>query len=182
MLNLLPPGAQKRLRHEYHFRLMVTVGVLLLAVVLVSLVLIFPSYVAVGAKHASLERKKNIADSSPTRTARQDVFTSLKETQALVTRAASLEKSVPPTAVLNPLLMNRTQGITFSAVGYHKVSDTEASISVEGIARTRNDLVAFVSKLRSLPDISNVGLPVSNLADSTNIPFTVNLKADIGKK
>ena len=51
-----------------------------------------------------------------------------------------------------------------------------STISISGMAATRDILVAFEQNLENDPRLTKVELPVSALAENTNINFTMNIQ------
>ncbi len=184
MINLLPPSSQKRLTREYLARLLLVSEVALIGIVIISIVAALPSYISASARRSVLEKQKAIAEGSAARATEGNVAESLKKIQALLDRAVEYANPVTPTDHIEALLRARTSGITFSLINYQATSPKQITISVNGIAETRNNLVAFISGLRSIPTFSKVDLPVSDLADADHIPFTLGLTVapDTSKK
>jgi hypothetical protein len=179
MINLLPPSALRGLRKEYLYRLLLASMIALLAIACMSILLIFPSYVAVSARRSVVEREQAASDASPNHAARDSVLASLSSIKKLLDRASKLENASVPTDYLTPLLLGRPAGITFSSVSYQQKSGAAATITLEGIAITRDNLVGFITALRAMKNFSAVDLPVSDLADSVDIPFTITLTPTI---
>lgn len=156
-------------------RFLFVAEVALTCVVLGSVIAALPSYISVSTRKGVLEKQKTMSDASDAHTTKDSVADSLKKIQALLDRAAEYSNPATPTTYLESLFVGRTSGITFSTINYQAHSPTQITISVTGIAATRNNLVTFISALRNIPTFSKVDLPVSDLADSDHIPFTIGL-------
>ena len=57
----------------------------------------------------------------------------------------------------------------------------QAALSLSGIAKTRNDLLAFKQRLEAAPGVSNINLPMSDLIEKDNNSFDITLSIDFSK-
>jgi hypothetical protein len=86
----------------------------------------------------------------------------------------TIADSKPMISILDRLTGRLTPGIILSGLTF-KRSDGPGGIIVSGSARTRDGLVAFSKSLQGEASFQNVALPVSSLAKSTNIGFSINI-------
>lgn len=71
------------------------------------------------------------------------------------------------------VLAARDPAVTLSLISYDR---TTGIVRVSGIADTRESLLAFERAARRLPLAAEVILPVSDLARSTNAPFSLTIR------
>ncbi len=182
MLNLLPDSAKKRVRQEYLLRLSVLAASALAVLAGVSALLIFPTYVSVSAKHAALLNDKQAAESSPEHDARKKASADLAAIKSLLARASAADTSIHPSDILGVVLSKKTSGIVVNTLDYQTAADGAPSVYVQGLALRRANLVAFSNALKDTGLFSKVDLPVSDLADSDNIPYNLTLTVLVPKK
>jgi hypothetical protein len=76
-------------------------------------------------------------------------------------------------------LINMRGTLKFTGFSVAKSGTTTYSINLQGIAPTRNSLLSFKSNFENLAPGNKVELPVSELAKSSNINFSLQLKQEI---
>ncbi len=177
MLNLLPSEQKVYLEKEYKNRRFLVWGGLILCVLIVSLILLTPSYVLSRAKASEikgeLERAKTILDTElqPGDLTNQ-LNTAAQNARDLrpfgekysVYNLVKIFESKPSTIKIN--------SVTFS-VG-EKEHDLPV-ISLAGTAVDRESLRSFGHLLETRPEFSAVDLPVSNFAQEKNISFNMSV-------
>lgn len=62
--------------------------------------------------------------------------------------------------------------VKLSAVSVEDVSSTTATVIVQGVAPTRDDLIIFKTRLETISG-APVDLPISGLAKNRDIPFSI---------
>jgi Tfp pilus assembly protein PilN len=98
----------------------------------------------------------------------------------LASRADALEASLlqrTPTSILEDIVPRIPEGIRIQHFAYSP-EGTGVSVTILGIAETRNALIVFGDKLRQSPLFSRVDVPVGSLAKSENIDFELTLELD----
>lgn len=73
--------------------------------------------------------------------------------------------------ILVELANNTPNGITLSTI---QLNADKKNLSFAGLAATRENLLFFEENLRSLSFISSVSIPLSQLAEKTNISFSLS--------
>ena len=68
------------------------------------------------------------------------------------------------------------KGVRFTNFTATKISTTTFSMNIQGISPTRNVLLAFKNSFENLSPNNKIDLPVSELAKSSNVSFTLQLK------
>lgn len=171
MINLLPDSAKRSLRATYYARL-ATVGITILAfVVFAGAAALLPSYLLARADAMSAE--VYLADSSHTAAASQRAADT--ETLNQLSEEVSLMKSYPRAPFVAQAFSALTQdvpsGVSLSAITLMP-NDPAVSVSISGVAGTRDELLAFANALQGDSSFSGVSVPLSELAGEANIPFS----------
>lgn len=173
-VNLIPPAARRRVIQEYWIRV-VTVW-LVLGVVAMAIVAILkiPLYVLVDAQ--AQVYLDTIAGASIDTEALNDAKNELNEANQIATKLMPKTEIVPFSTYTDALLQQRSDVIDISGISLARNVDSEpAEITVRGWAATRQDLAQFKTTVEAHELFSEVGLPLSNLAQDENIIFSVKI-------
>ncbi len=177
MFYFLPQDSKKEAVSEYRQRLAIVGTGLLLAFLVAGCVLALPTYqiMKIRKESAVLERDA--------------LVTSLKDDPAMlqaevrdingkVSTLKGTSESATIMATLDRLLAQRGNSIAITNVSI-KRSGTGSSLTLSGIASTRDALVAFSKRLQGEPSFKNVNLPVNSLARSKDIVFNISIDSAI---
>lgn len=146
---------------------------------LVSVMSILPSYflsdVQVSAAKAELANIKDINSKNGS-----NAFSvAISDTKEILSILGPVRTSVSPSIYIEMILEHKTPSIKISGISITSGQKTVATVS--GTADTRASLVSFVGALRGDDLVAGVDLPVSDLASSRNIPFSVSVELKIPK-
>ena len=176
LTNLLPGDRMRAFRREYFFRLLtvLTVGCGLL--VFAWGVLLFPSYLflstTITAKNATITAFGSAFQNADQRAADARLA-------ALAGNAAylnSLAKVPGASAVLAAVLAVPRPGVRITGFAFMPPeADKAGTMSVSGIAASRDALRGYNLALGDVPGVSSADLPVSAYAKESNIALTITL-------
>ena len=183
MSNNLTEEYKKGIHKEYLLRYFVVLAMFLLIVGVVAVLLLIPVFVSGRVAKVSVEEQleqfqsEAIDDANETELSRTteilDIFSGERE-------IGSLEN------ILEAIIEARPSGVTLTSLTFKEVvradQDTDEvrqlyTVTVSGMARTRNALIGFEESLDSKKHFSNVQLPVSNLARDRDIPYSLSVDA-----
>lgn len=176
MLNLLPKEQKNVLRKEYTNRLVVVWLGAIIAVLVISLVLLAPSYfltkVRANEATAELENAKQIlaAKLPPS-----DVVSAV---QSAVRSADALRPLTKPQSVfeLIKIFEIKPAGVTLSSISFDEATDLgPAKMIVQGRAADREKLTMFSRSLESRVEFASVDVPVSNFVREKDIYFSMTI-------
>ena len=143
LTNLLPREKTKALRREYFIRLATVAVLILIAIVLVQIALLVPSYLyereMVTSRTTELKRlSANLAT-----TQEQEVQSQITSLTAESTYLLALNNAPTASAALRAILAVPRPGITISGFTYGLAGDgTSKTMQITGVAATREDLRA----------------------------------------
>ncbi len=173
MFNLLPQKNKKSIKQEYKVRLVSVFLASLIAVEIIFLSTLFPSYVLSVIDHADLSKRLESLKDTGLLENTDEVRGKIEE----INKNIELLKPAPSNLFFNvlvsDLLSQSGSGIDLKGINYSQTSPANFEINLSGVASTRESLVAFVDRLESEEIFSSVDLPVSNLAQSNNINFSL---------
>jgi len=177
LINLLPEDRARALRRDYFLRLAVVATLLLALVIIIHGVLLLPSYLALSqmrdAETAQLARAGENLDSSGSGETDTELATLAGEASEL----SSLAKAPSASAAVRALLAVPRPGIRITSITFTPAASTAAdgTMTVSGVAATREALRAYDLALSSLPSVTSADLPISVYAEEADISFTITL-------
>jgi Tfp pilus assembly protein PilN len=173
MINLLPENQKNNIDREYTFRRLAVwlSGVLLL--VAITLILMIPAYILSVNKNSAAKLNETQANTTSTTTAEIAFKKQLDDAKVLVRilRPADAQPLLL-THVMPILLKDKTGENSITDISYTNNGSGNATISIKGIAKTRESLSHFTDALAHEPGIVKVDVPVSNFAKESNIVFS----------
>jgi hypothetical protein len=180
MLNLLPKIQKKAIIREYRIRFIIMALVLLLMGEAIALVLMAPPYITASLR-IGLLNSQSAGLKVQTATAEANRLSDIvKQTN---TYLAVLTASSTPTGaalLLEHIIAVKDANIRLTSFNYS--GKGQQKLDIGGTASTRQALLDFVKKLKSLPGIVVSDLPVSDFAKSQDIDFSVNVTVADPKK
>lgn len=171
--NLLPREKKKDLRTEYIARVL-NVGLFLLTLAILSgTAALIPAYFKVSTNLSDIK-------TSFQRESENDEVAEFKVAQAVLEQTAHTVDQLRATLAqpsvaesIGKVLAQRPPGVAITGVSYERPTGL---FVLEGIAKTRDTLVAYKHTLEQQQDISNVVSPISNLAKNADLPFQLSFK------
>lgn len=165
----LPSTEQKRLKSGYRVHAIIVALFMMSIAGLVGVISLFPSYVLVSTERA-------LRDDTLASIQKGDVSGNGTIRQELVTDADRLslftkDSSIRPSQLIEDTISARGT-VRILAISVEHVSTTTVSIVVQGIAPTRESLVAYKIRLENMATGNKVDLPISELTKSTDIQFS----------
>jgi hypothetical protein len=180
MINLLPLHEKKIQARAYHARRRVATGALILLVEIVAVLL------AGGLIGAKWYEKKTAEDFyaslavSANNAGRESVTKEVVKIRRRLAELAKNQQVTTASAAILEILTVRPAGLQISAIQYRRAAPQagapgQSTLSLRGVAKTRNDLLLFVDSLKSLDIFSGIDSPVGNLVRERDAPFLITL-------
>jgi hypothetical protein len=178
IFNVLPETWKKEIRSEYSLRRWIVIACCLLFVEACCLVLLFPSWLVSSYKeseeHSQIEQLARVSSSKNIDFISVLIGSTNAKLQVLDTVLPD-NRVVP---VLDAVISHRSTGIRLVRFSYAVGPKQGSTVTLGGIAATRESLVAFVKSLQKDDSLKAVDLPVSNLAQDADIQFTITIAAN----
>lgn len=180
LTNLLPASRRKANRAAYFFRLS-TVGVLLLAVlVVVSGILLIPTYLYLVQQVTAHETRIAHLDEALASSEEKEVNARLEQLGVDAAHLAKLSREASASGAIRAVLAVSRPGIILSGFTFTAAKDEgEHSMTVSGVASSRESLRRYDQALSELPFVSSAELPISAYAAERNIPFSIKLSGTL---
>ncbi len=173
MINLLPPTARRSIVREYWLRV-ATVWMFLLGTgCLIIAALLLPTYVQIHIQLRALSESVNASTEMITSydTLAQELLTANDRAKILINAASS----TPFSTYVNSIEELSGQAISINTYTFTRPKTGEATITVSGVARTRQELADFKDVLSTDGAFSRVELPISNLIKEKDLLFSMQL-------
>lgn len=174
---LLPLQERITLRREYYTRINIVFCFLLSLSIFVGISSLFPVYIKALSVQSDFETQvENLKD---------EVDPNIKEVQKsisnslLILDSLNKESNSPLISDVISGIINIKGNLKFSSISVGKISTSTFTIAVQGIAPDRNSLLDFKRNFENLSPKNKVELPVSSLAKSSNIQFSLQLKEEL---
>jgi hypothetical protein len=173
MINLLPENQKNNIDREYTFRRWAVWLTVILILVVIAFILMVPAYISSIYKNKAAMLNETKASTTGTTTAEIAFKKQLDNAKVLV-RVLKPADTQPLllSHVMPILLKDKTGENSITDIFYTNNGNGNATISVKGIAKTRESLSHFTDALAHEPGIVKVDVPVSNFAKESNIIFS----------
>jgi hypothetical protein len=176
MTNLIPPESKKQLVRLYFVRLISVWSLLWSASLLLAALLLYPSYLLItGISAAYVETAASVTERTEVYDSTvEDLNRSGQEAKAIV-RA---NQESPLSDLLQDIWLVNGQGVEIASVKFGRSADGMAPIGLTGEAVNRQALALFRDRLDALPYVTEVNLPIGNLAENQDINFTISVSVN----
>ncbi len=172
--SFLPIQEQEKQKRAYRIHVTVVALFLISVAGLIGLSSLFPSFIAAYSEEhiqlstvASLKENKDTSESTR-------IQKELQADSAKITALAQVATVVRPSAVIGRMIEVRGP-VRISSIAISDISTSTAVLVIQGIAPTREALVAFKTRLEGLSPGNKVELPIAGFAKSRDLPFSIRV-------
>ncbi len=177
MINLLPQTAQAENARDYARRRRTVAFFLSAGLGVAATVLFVPILIAARSEQASLEESLALTRERIKNGEAAGVAEQVRKLNGLLASVpgTALSETKTPALFLEHLRERVPSGIELTHVDYDRGKELagQAKITVEGIAATRESVLAFAKALGGDSLFSNVDSPISNLVHPAKISFVI---------
>lgn len=176
LTNLLPSDKSRAFRREYFLRLATVSLLLLTAVIVLHGLLLAPSYLYFNEQIAAKQAQLAQLSASLSQGEEQGVAARLTRIESDTQYLKQLETRPQATQSLAAVLSVPRPGISLTRFAF-TASDKPgvSTLTLSGIAASRDSLQRYTGALGALPFVSNANLPISTYAQETELPFLITL-------
>lgn len=176
MINFLSPEAKSAVRREYLVRVASMWTLLVSAVAAVTVLLLLPTYALLARELDALAIEVVQTESDAGMQEYKTTRTAFEKAQTLAVQLALATSGPSASEILYEIQKAQTRSIALSGFSYtHTGTTTAKVVTVRGIAATRAALTEFSAALERSPLFVRAEVPVSNLAEEQNLPFTLTI-------
>ena len=179
MLELLPNANKKAVKREYFLRLAVVALSFLIAVEMIFLVSLLPSYFLSAVKERVVNKEFENVIKSNKSFEDKELQTAIKETKEMVSLLKSKGNNFLMKDLILKIINRKRSGIKINGISVSYSKNSQYQIIVNGTSKDREMLKMFAESLRSEKAFSGVDLPISNFTKISDIDFSLTLKTEI---
>ena len=174
---LLPLPERIILRREYRVRSLIVFSFTVSLAAFIGIAALFPAFIKASETVQAAEDQASATTKSTDGANLKDFQTNMLRSLALL-EVLSSDNGPRLSDIVNGIVALRGD-LKFDSITVNLVSSTTAGVSLDGVAPTRDSLLRFKSDFESGPSGNKVDLPVSELAKSSNIRFSIQLTEKI---
>ncbi|OGG81302.1 hypothetical protein A3H77_00770 [Candidatus Kaiserbacteria bacterium RIFCSPLOWO2_02_FULL_56_11] len=175
LTNLLPEVNVRAFRRSYFTHLFIVATIMLLVLMGIHSVLLMPTHLLLSSHIETREEQLEFLATSgisEEEATLQERLATLAETAERIGALRTAPSAV--STVADVLAVDRTR-VTLSGLSYGARGGEGPSVTLTGVANTREDLRRYQLAFQSMPFVAVADLPVSTYAKEAQIPFTITL-------
>ncbi|OGI75727.1 hypothetical protein A3C67_03000 [Candidatus Nomurabacteria bacterium RIFCSPHIGHO2_02_FULL_42_19] len=177
MINLIPNEEKKKKVKDFYYRLLVTAFAVFGFSILIAGVAMLPAYFLSSVRknliNSKLETEKNQSIPSPDKET-LTVVEDLSKKLDLIEKSRNSRYLVSQ-KVINEIMSEKMPDIKITQIQYRNESIKGKTISISGVASSRDRLLLFKRELENNIAFKKVDLPISNFVKGSNIKFSLGL-------
>ncbi len=170
--SFLPTSEQKALKKKYRIHATVVALFLLSVIGVIGIGALFPAYIEVSFEEKGQAAMLNDATSNQANQNSLDMTYELRADAALAQELSGSSLKKRPSDLIAEIISARAS-VKISSIAISSISSSTAVMVVQGIAPTREALVSYKNRLEGLTIGNKVELPISELAKSKDIRFSL---------
>ena len=176
MLNFLPPKNRKQIIYEYILRTLSFLLLFIFAVCLILISLFFPTFFFVKYKNDTVSNQL-LAVQQINANKSNDPTVFIKNVNRLsVALSNNSGSDITNSDIINKIVSLKNKEIKIISINLTiDKSTSDRTVSLDGIANTRDSLTLFSNNLKTDGFFNTVAFPVSNFIKSTDSEFSATL-------
>ena len=178
---LIPTELRKSLRHEYRVRTGIVLLFMLSLAGTIGIVSLLPAFIHATSEKNSAEQNLALLqsrNSEASTTVGSAELAAQTNTLALFNDGSGA--GIDYGKVIGSIVDARG-AVTITSLVISDISTTTTTTNVQGVAPTRDALLSFKSRLQSIAEGGKVDLPVSQLAKSNDVQYSLSVTIDSTK-
>jgi len=181
MINLIPNQEKKEMIRGFYYRLVVLLFVVLGASFFIMFIAILPSYFLSYTENKIQKNRLEIQTQETVPLPQEETERIINEVDRKLNIIEDRmdEEFLVSTKVINAIILRKMSNIKITNISYEDNSQNgpiqAKKISIQGVAPSREVLLAFRQALEDDSNFKNVNLPISNFIKGSNIQFYLTL-------
>lgn len=177
VINVLPKQDKRNIKKIYWARFISTLLNILSLMIILTIVLLFPSYFYSKTKESTADQKLALFNQENPSNEIQSLDQMIKDINK---NMLFLKEATPKYQfsenILKEILTLKTEGITYTQISYNKKNVDLTTLEIKGKAKDRTALKNFKTTLDNNPDYKKVELPISNFIEKENLDFIISIE------
>ena len=181
MSNILPQTKKVSILWMYRKRFLAVVFIFIMCFAIVGSVLLVPAFLISRSSENLLTAQRDTLAGRETSTITHSLASTIGDINSRVAVFPLMVPASPLIAdLINPILAAKTSTIHLTDFSYDpSAGKGTAAITIGGAADSREALLAFGDKLKTIDGITNVNVPISSFIKDANVPFTISATMQI---
>lgn len=176
LTNLLPQERQNALTRGYFLRLGIVAVLFATALILVSMIMLLPTYVFLKKNIRAKEVRLASIESALSSVDEEELSTRIATLSNNVTSLITLSDTRSVSKIIRTVLDIPRPGTVLSGFSYAPASEKNPEkLAVSGFSKTRSALRNYQLELQAAPFVLSAVLPVSAYAKDADIEFTITI-------
>jgi hypothetical protein len=175
---LLPLHERITLRREYRIRAAIVLCFTLSLVGLIGIASFFPAFLKASTEARSAQNEAAILQKNKKDSGLTSIQQTVAQSQKLLSTLGGKVSGTKMSAIIESIVSMRNN-VRLTSINVTQTGTTTATIVMQGVAPTRDALLSFKNRLESAVPGNKVELPVSELAKSTNVEFSMRLTENL---
>lgn len=172
--NVLLPETKQTLKKEYQKRFLAIIFFGVTIVGIFAFISLIPSFVSLRIHEKNAANESQILARLKAEEGNDGVNKTIQIIKNKITLLEKNPASFEPTDLITKLLDTKPAAISAYSILYEP-KGTGHLLTVSGVAKTRNDLLAFRDAIQKVPPFEKVDFPVTVLAKNTDVSFTFTI-------
>lgn len=172
MANILPQQKKSEIKKEYQLRLLVVGLAFVSASAVVTLGFLIPSHILLQSKikttNSQISAVKGVFEKENGAQYSQEI----RETREKITAIEHYKEKRNMENTITAITEKRNAAVYISRISFEA---EDGVVKVSGTAGTREALLSFNNRLKNDSNFETVELPVSNLAENADVPFSITI-------
>ncbi len=175
---LLPEIERRLLKREYRIRLFIFFLFFISCAILIGVFSLIPAYILSFSQEKDILKSLEYLQKNRKENGMEVIIKELKESDDIIKKLNENNKENIFSQIIYKIISHKNSGIYISSFQFpipdNESTSTQTAI-IQGRASSRESLISFKGRLESDTSISKVELPVSDLAKSKDISFSVRV-------
>ena len=174
---LLPEKEIKELKREYRIRLFISILFFISIAIVIGIFSLMPAFIMSYSQEKSALNQIELVRKNRNSKEIENIIKELKQDSDDL-KKININNKVSYSEIISDIISEKGSGISLNSFQFIiPVNTASSTISfvIQGKSLTRDALIKFKNKLESNPSISSVELPVSDLAKSKDIDFSIKI-------
>ncbi|MFA5792068.1 MAG: hypothetical protein WC884_03470 [Candidatus Paceibacterota bacterium] len=177
MINLIPNQEKKKKVKDFYFRLTVIFFLALGICILIASFSILPSYFISSIKRDLANTKLEMQKNEPILLIDKNFITIIEDLNKKLDLIENVQKNkyLVSQKVINEIVLRKMSDIKINQISYEDNLLSGKTISIHGMAPSRERLLLFRRALEDDVAFKKIDLPISNFTKGSNIEFYLNI-------
>jgi Tfp pilus assembly protein PilN len=178
MANVLPKSFRDDIKSEYKLRFATAGLALLCLVLLAATILLAPSFILTESRLEQKQATLNSLSEEESATSTNQNKDIIARTNQKLSVVSQETNELDPTEIAKLVTQTKPTGVSVRRISIQESENGSAqTIDINGVARTRDDLLEFEDNLGNKAQVQEINLPIDTLASRQNAEFSLTLTA-----